>query len=250
MGTHRLWTLITRPLAVALLLSCAPACTRHTPVSLPASSSTAPELPLAIKWARDAAEFRGLYLQIYRQASARVEAEGPQHAPGTWAVILDADETVLDNTQYAVERSAAGLGFSQESWTTWVRRRAAPALPGSTEFLRLVRARGGKIAIVTNRLAIECPDTAARFDQLGLVYDAMLCRPDGASSDKNPRFTLVASGAAFGANAPVAVIAYLGDNIQDFPLLSQQTKAQGDAGFADFGARYFLFPNPVYGSWQ
>ena len=77
--------------------------------------------------------------------------------------MLDGDETILDNSVYQVERFRAGLEFTQESWTAWVRRREAKPLPGAARFLARVRELGGRIAIVTNRLGSECDDTIASF---------------------------------------------------------------------------------------
>ena len=91
-------------------------------------------------------------------------------------------------------RARLGAGFSPESWNAWVKRREATPLPGAAEFLARVRALGGRIAIVTNRLQSECDDTAGGLRRAALVYDAMLCRPDGSPSDKNPRFEAVAGG--------------------------------------------------------
>jgi predicted secreted acid phosphatase len=45
-------------------------------------------------------------------------------------------------------------------------------------------------------------------------------------------------------------VAFVGDNIQDFPSLSQAIRKQGDDAFADFGVRFFALPNPMYGSWE
>jgi 5'-nucleotidase (lipoprotein e(P4) family) len=189
-------------------------------------------------------------LQTYRMATAHVEREAAARTAGSWAVVLDADETIISNLTYQVERARAGLPYSSESWAAWVRRREATPLPGAPAFLSRVRALGGKIAIVTNRLGSECDDTIAVFTAHALVYDAMLCRPNGSPSDKNPRFEQVRTGAAAGLGAPVEVVAFVGDNIQDFPGLSQKVKDGGEAGFTAFGTRFFVLPNPMYGSWQ
>jgi len=131
-----------------------------------------------------------------------------------------------------------------------VKRREATPLPGAAAFLARVRELGGRIAIVTNRLGSECADTEAVFRAHQLPYDAMLCRPDGTPSDKNPRFASVERGPAFGLTAPVDVVAFVGDNILDFPALSQQIRKAGEPAFTEFGVRYFMLPNPMYGSWQ
>lgn len=220
--------------------------------TLPPSAATARPLTLPndLKWVRDAAEYHAIVLQTYRAAAARIEQQAASRQRGSWAVVLDADETVISNLQYQIERARQGLGYTSESWNAWVRRREAAPLPGAERFLARVRELGGRIAIVTNRLGSECDDTAAVFRAHRLAYDAMLCRPDGAPSDKNPRFAAVERGQAFGLTAPVDVVAYVGDNILDFPALSQQIRKAGEPAFTEFGVRFFILPNPMYGSWQ
>ena len=78
----------------------------------------------------------------------------------------------------------------------------------------------------------------------------MLCRPDGGPSDKNPRFAAVAAGTTKAGGPPLDAVAFVGDNILDFPNLSQAAVKKDDTALAPFGIRYFLLPNPMYGSWQ
>jgi 5'-nucleotidase (lipoprotein e(P4) family) len=205
-----------------------------------AAAAAATALPDSIRWVQ----------QVYRQAAAHVEREAASRSAGGWAVVLDADETVISNATYQAERARIGASYTPESWNAWVRRREATPLPGAVEFLDRVRALGGRIAIVTNRLQSECADTEAVFASHRLVYDAMLCRPDGSPSDKNPRFQAVAQGRSAAGAAPLDVVAFVGDNILDFPGLAQAIRNGPPAGFGDFGRRYFLVPNPMYGSWQ
>lgn len=201
-------------------------------------------------WVNRAAEYHALVLQAYRHAAAAIEPMVAGKAPGSWAVILDADETVISNVQYQLEIERAGQTFAAATWNAWTKRREAMPLPGAGPFLDRIRAFGGRIAIVTNRLESECADTRAVFEAHALVFDVMLCRPDGTPSDKNPRFATVAAGTYPGARGPVEVVAWIGDNILDFPGLSQTIRQQGVPAFAEFGRRYFVIPNPMYGSWQ
>ncbi len=251
-----------KQLALAtMLLVCAAACRSAAPVAVaptappPATASAAsvpavPPVPDSIRWVRTSAEYVAALEQIYRLATMRVETEARTHAAGSWAVVLDADETVINNALYQEERARAGLGYSEESWDAWVKRREATPLPGVGAFLSRVRTLGGRIAIVTNRLQTQCPDTAAVFERHSLMYDAMLCRVNGAPSDKNPRFQAVAAGQTLAGASPLDVVAFIGDNIQDFPALGQAVRGTGPEGFAAFGVRYFVVPNPMYGSWQ
>ena len=248
------------PVLLVLLAACRSASPARPPAEAPRAPAPAtspaaapsPDLPKALRWVQRSAEHRASFLQTYRLATAHVERAANGRFSGTWAIVADADETVVSNLQQEVERfreAGAEAAFDPQRWKEWVQRREAVALPGAAGFLRRVRELGGRIAIVTNRTAAECEDTRANLDALGLPYDAVLCRPQGQPSDKNPRFAAVRSGAAFGSG-PVEVIAFLGDNIRDFPAGDQEWRKRGDEAFAEFGVRYFVFPNPLYGSFE
>lgn len=196
---------------------------------------------LAIHWVRTSAEYRALCLQTYAAATRAVEASAAGRPARSWTVILDADETVLDNSLYQKERSAQGRGYSVESWDAWVKRREAGDVPGSRAFLEKVRSLGGVVAIVTNRSAAQCDATRANLAQLALPFDVVLCQA-GPSSDKQARFGEVAQGRE--------VLAWVGDNIRDFPDGSQALRASPEAELARFGSRVFVLPNPMYGSWE
>jgi 5'-nucleotidase (lipoprotein e(P4) family) len=246
-------------MAFGVSLAASTACRSAAPVAPPqapappaaAASATAPHpLGLAVRWARTSAEHRALFLQVYRAATDHVEREAAAREAGTWAVVLDADETVIDNSLYELERVEKNIPFGSDSWREWTARRTATPLPGAAAFLDRVRALGGKIVIVTNRSAGECPDTEAVFRAHRLAYDAMLCRPAAGPSDKNPRFESVAGGTTPAGLPPLEVVAFVGDNIQDFPGLGQALREKPDEAFAPFGARFFVLPNPMYGSWE
>ena len=239
--------LLFLPVVCALIAGCQ--ASRPAPVTTPTPpTGRSATLPDSINWVQRSAEYYAAVIQMYRLATVRVEQQASSRAPGTWAVILDADETILSNLPYQIER--VGLGYSPESWGAWVRRREATALPGAAAFLARVHQLGGRIAIVTNRLDSECGDTITVFKAQSLAFDAMLCRPDEAPSDKNPRFDAVAAGKTAAGSTPLEVVAFVGDNIQDFPGLNQKLRQAGESGFGEFGVKYFLLPNPMYGSWQ
>jgi 5'-nucleotidase (lipoprotein e(P4) family) len=241
--------------AFAACRSAAPAGAPQPPAA-PSASPPRAEAPSqkplsnAIRWTRDSAEHRALFLQIYAAASAHVQQEAARRPGGGWAAVLDADETVIDNSLYQLERERAGLPFDGPSWHAWTERREAVPLPGARAFLARVRELGGRIAIVTNRTVSECPDTEAVFRAHALAFDVMLCKPDAGPSDKNPRFESVVKGTTSTGLPPLEIVAFVGDNIYDFPALSQAIRKQGDEAFSDFGVRFFALPNPMYGSWE
>jgi len=204
--------------------------------------------PTAIHWVRTSAEYAALCLQVFGLAAERIAAGADKRQKGTWAVVMDADETVLDNSSYQLERHAHGEGFSKETWSAWVKRRQATAVPGAVAFTKRIRELGGLVAIVTNRTENDCPDTKANLEALGALHDVLLCKADAAPGDKGPRWQAVSDGRATGR--PVEIVAYLGDNIYDFPGLTQDVRQKSETELRDFGAKFFVLPNPMYGSWE
>lgn len=233
-----------RSTSIALLALLA-ACSSNRPTVTPSPSAVQPK---HVKWVRSAAEFPAITLQVYRVATQQVLERARGLPVGSWAVILDADETVLDNSEHERRIALTGTTFSDTTWVPWVRERAAPAIPGAVAFLQAVQAAGGRVAIVTNRADSLCADTRANLEQVGIRAEMVLCKP-ATGSDKNPRFEMVARGTASGSPGPLTVVAWVGDNILDFPGMSQQARSNASA-LEPFGSRWFILPNPMYGSWE
>jgi 5'-nucleotidase (lipoprotein e(P4) family) len=220
-----------------LKLSCTGSCDSALPV----------DTDLGLKWYRRSAERRALAVQAYAIATEKLMAKAPTIS-GAWGVVLDIDETTLNNSTYQQERMDLGLGYSPASWTAWVNRKAATALDGVWNFIYGVKQLGGKVVFVSNRTAAECAATEANLTSAGLSYDAVLCKTD--TSDKNLRFTAVKNGTAKPGLPALNVILYVGDNIMDFPMLSQDIRTQPETAFAKFGEDFILLPNSMYGSWE
>ncbi|HEX6629963.1 MAG TPA: HAD family acid phosphatase [Gemmatimonadaceae bacterium] len=232
----------SRLATILLVTACAaPPATTTTPA--PAAPAAVPH---DIHWVRGSAEHRALFVQVYRNAQARLEREAGGLPGGEWAVILDADETVLDNSLYQLEQARAGLPYSDSTWNAWVRREAAPALPGAAAFTDRVRALGGRVVIVTNRAPEVCEPTRRNLRAVGIAADLVLC----GSGDKNPRFDAVARGAAPSTLPPLRIVMWVGDNIQDFPGAGQALRTAPDSALAAVGRSWIVLPNPMYGSWE
>jgi 5'-nucleotidase (lipoprotein e(P4) family) len=249
---HRSRALVAPTLLLLLLVL--PACTTApapapATAPLPAATSTA-QYPASLHWARSSAEHRALYLQTFRLASEELETLASGLQPFTWAIATDADETLIDNSQYQKERAAQGLAFTVESWNAWTLRREATALPGARDFLETVRRLGGKIAVVTNRRESTCTATGDNLRALRLPFDVVLCRPEQGPSDKEPRWRAVEEGKASKYLPPLPIVMYLGDNIRDFPGAGQSLATASEDELSHFGSDWILFPNPMYGSWE
>jgi 5'-nucleotidase (lipoprotein e(P4) family) len=203
----------------------------------------------ATRWSRAAAEHEALYLQIFALAQQRLATIAKPAQP--WAIVTDADETIIDNTPFQCASELARHGqFDRELWHRWVGARAAAATPGALEFVARVHQLGGKVIVVTNR--DDEPDkqhspTRANFNSLGMAVDAVLFSLGPDDRNKDRRFHAIErDGIVAEKLPPLTVLMYLGDNIGDFPGLSQ-----ADIGDRSrFGSRYFVFPNPMYGSFS
>ena len=211
----------------------------------------------ALHWSRNSAEHRAIFEQTFKLALQRLEELTTDKEPGTWAISSDADETLIDNSLYEVEINQQGVTFSSESWHQWVLRKEAPALPGAVAFTARVKEMGGVVAVVTNRRSHQCQPTADNLRAQGVNFDIVLCRHE--VRDKEPRWEALTNGTS--ENWPQAqrqaaeplpaleVLMWLGDNIGDFPDLTQELRHQDDP-LTGFGDRFFAVPNPMYGSWE
>ncbi len=238
---------------IAVLAACTPVQTSPNPVTgavvaIPSSTVVAAPAPHDIHWFRNAAEMRGIYLEVYRAASDQLEKLAAGAAPQTWAVILDADETIIDNSTEEKRTADAHETFSDTAWARWVRLEAAPALPGAVAFTRLVHQLGGRVVIVTNRSDAFCDATRRNIQKDSIDADEVLCVT--SSGDKNIRFLAVQNGIAPSTLPALKVLMWLGDNIEDFPNKRQSLHDRAELDYSDFGRIYFLLPNPMYGSWE
>ncbi len=223
-----------------LKLSCTGVCESDSPVA---------PLGFDLRWYQRSAERRALTAQAFTLATAKVMARVAANAPANWGVVLDIDETTLNNSAYQRARAELGLGYSPASWTEWVNKRAATPIDGALAFTKKVKQLGGRVVFVTNRMAAnECTQTEDNLATTGFTYDAILCRT--AASEKNTRFGMVANGTAKPGMPALEVVAFVGDNIQDFPVLTQEVRTQPESAFSSFGENLFLLPNPMYGSWE
>ncbi len=203
----------------------------------------------ALRWYHGSAEQRAAYEQTFRLAIERITAQARGRAPGSWAVIADVDETLLDNSKAECADQVQGVAtFDPGRWTQWVLAEQATALPGAVAFSAAVHNLGGRLIVISNREeGLHLAATRSNLAKVGIVADVLLLAKDARDIDKNSRFRLVEEVGIAAAKLPkLPVLAWVGDNIKDFPYLSQVDI--GDPAL--FGTRYFLLPNPVYGSWQ
>ena len=233
-------------------------------------SSANIEIKQAVKWYRDSAEQKALYYQVFNTGSKYINNWKARNKPKahSWGIVLDIDETTLDNSWYF--KQCTDLADEEDDFSHYV---AIPeksvALPGVVKLTCAVQKSGGYVSLVSNRdgsftdkTGKVLDATIANLKQQGVCFDQVVLanRKDSKTpSDKNPRFQAINSGKydatqlVWSNELPAhKVIAYFGDNIQDFPKFKQAAMyalPSEASEFDIFANGYFILPNPMYGSW-
>jgi acid phosphatase len=225
--------------AFVFLLSCA-----SRPPQQPCNAGLA--LVNAAAWMQSAAEYRASAMQTYAEARRALDDALAISDGKPAAVILDLDETSLDNTPFEARMVHSRRTYDADAWKQWVSESAAGATPAAAEFLTYARSRGVTLFYITNRKADEKEATRRNLEKLGypVTDETLLTRVD--TSDKGPRRDSVASR--------YRVLLLLGDDLNDFVSAAGKSRAERDAlardNAAKWGTSWFILPNPMYGSWE
>lgn len=215
-----------------------------------------PGLPLVnpTLWMQSAAEFRASALQTYAAARSALDAALLEPSSLPPAIILDLDETALDNSRFAARSVMEGKAFSfGEDWSSWVDESASAAIPGAEEFLAYAASRGVTPFYITNRTADMETSTRLNLAKLGFplatTEDTLLTRGEREewnTTDKTTRRGFVASR--------YRVLLLFGDDLNDFTSAGGKSVGERaaivDGAAESWGTRWFIVPNAIYGSWK
>ena len=235
------------------ILSCIPRTLKHESLN-------------AVLWVQTSAEYEASVFQAYRSAREKLDMalgdpkwtaaieqlqDYSQLPPG---IIMDIDETVLDNSIFHAQLVKDGGPFSLEKWKEWVQRVKAQAVPGSLQFVRYARSRGVEVFYITNREADLEDETRRNLEKLGFRVksdpDTLLMKEErGWSSDKTSRREFVAND--------YRILLLIGDDLNDFVSGAASVRAAPEdrkyiveKHISYWGKKWILLPNPVYGSWE
>src|SRR3989449_11174904 len=167
-----------RWLAILVLLvalgSTAPVLAQQAPD--PPASDLAP----AVVWVRRSVEYKASALTAFALARIRLDQAladrswtgAPKEQTGAYqalppAVILDIDETILDNSGYQAWMALKGTSFDPKTWNAYVNTVTSVAIPGAVEFAKYADAKGVKVFYITNRTAEEEPATRKNLEKFG-----------------------------------------------------------------------------------
>ena len=211
----------------------------------------------AILWTQSSAEYRALAYQAFSLARLRLDQElasrGSVRAVRSAkapAVVVDVDETVLDNSRFQAELVLRGAAYTPEAWKEWCDRAEAGAVPGAVEFLNYAYRRGVHVFYITNRRQPEKAGTVTNLKKLGFPdvrEDTVVVREQGTTASKESRRQNV--------SARYRIVMLVGDNLNDFNddfsgKSIAERKAQVDRERPEFGSRFIVLPNPMYGDWE
>lgn len=204
----------------------------------------------SVLWTQSSAEYRALAYQTFVVARLRLDQALARRGTKPPAVIVDADETVLDNSRFQAELILRGVGYTPQAWTAWCERAEAGAVPGAVDFLNYAARRGVRVFYITNRRQTEKAGTVANLKKLGfpgVSEETVMVREQGMTASKETRREKV--------RARYRVVLLVGDNLNDFNddfsgKSIADRSAQVDRERAEFGSRYIVVPNPMYGDWE
>ncbi|QLE78728.1 5'-nucleotidase, lipoprotein e(P4) family [Francisella sp. Scap27] len=216
-----------------------------------------------VKWYHDSVERKAISLEVYNLAKIKIakQIKKEKLQSGTWGVILDVDETTLDNSWLEYD-NYKNYQYDSDKFDKALKEEKSIAVPGAKMLTNFVHKKGGFVSLVTNRTGNDeklIKATKENLSEQGIYYDQILFtnKIQKGYNNKNPRFKAVitgkySDGMIYTNKLPAHdIIAYFGDNIQDFPAMSQEKmKTADDSQFDVFGSKYFILPNPMYGSWQ
>ena len=194
-----------------------------------------------------AAEYRALCLQSYNMAKMRIDSYVSQTEKPK-AIITDIDETILDNSAYAVHQAYQGLEYVSSSWYEWTDKSATDTMPGAAAFLKYVASKNIQVFYITNREDRERTSTLKNLQQFGLpnADEIHLYTKLGTSSKEARRQQVMDR---------YEVVLLMGDNLADLSALfdkktEDERKKNTDLLAAEFGKKFIVFPNANYGDWE
>jgi 5'-nucleotidase (lipoprotein e(P4) family) len=205
-------------------------------------------LVMATAWYQQSAEMQACYYQAFKHARLALENQIELDASDKPnAVVLDIDETLLDNSPFQVKMIRTGKPYSPEFWKEWTDKAAADALPGAIDFLNFAVDKGVDIFYISNRRTNELEATMENMKELGfpgVEKEHILLKSE--TSDKTERRNTV--------KKTHDIILLIGDNLNDYSdFMGEREDRYGKNTLKKnkdiLGSEFIILPNPMYGDW-
>ncbi|MBC7899748.1 MAG: 5'-nucleotidase, lipoprotein e(P4) family [Saprospiraceae bacterium] len=211
----------------------------------------------AVLYMQKAAEYRALAYQAFNLAKWQLDADldkknvkklpkAERKMPR--AIVVDIDETVLDNSPaqaYAIKNRRP---FNLPDWYAWGEMRKAKAIPGSVEFLNYAVSKGVKIFYISNRDEVQKQATIDNLKSVGfpdISAENVLTRTK--ESGKDARRAIAA--------AKHRIVLLMGDNLDDFTSAFEKKSVSDRFAEVDkmktlWGRNFIVLSNAMYGTWE
>jgi len=209
----------------------------------------------AILFHQKAAEYRALTYQAFNLARMRLDMDKKlrkklpkRERKKPRAIVVDADETVLDNSPYFAELIKTQQTFNITSFFDWKKSLKAKAVPGSVEFLNYAKSKKIDVFYVSN-----VPNSFKEVTIKGLKKAGFPDADDEHvmlitdSSSKEPRRQKI--------REKYRIMMLIGDNLNDLSIAFERKPTaerfnQVDKAKGDWGGRFIVVPNIMYGAWE
>lgn len=202
----------------------------------------------ATLWQQKSAEYRACCYQAFNLAQKNLDEQLTSiEADKKAAVVVDIDETMLDNSPFEGKSIIDQKPYSSGFWKEWSDRAIAQPVPGALEFCKYVEASGAEIFYISNRKIQEQESTLKNLIRLGFPFADMdhIFLQSNEKSKKSRRNTLAQNH---------QIVLLIGDNLNDFSEIFEDRSEnfgynQVDKLKSEFGSKFIILPNPMYGNW-
>ena len=199
-----------------------------------------------VLWHQTAAEYRALCYQAYNVATEKLQLALKKQSDKPLAVIVDVDETILENSPYNAGNIIGKLNYPDDFYR-WVNSAECQPVPGALEFLKFAAENDVDIYYVTNRREIGKKGTLENLNKLGFpnaTEKTVLCKTD--KSSKQPRRDKIME------DHEISLL--IGDNLLDFDDIFKADTIQErifavDKNRDKFGNKFIILPNVMHGEW-
>ena len=216
----------------------------------------------ATLWVSNSVEYKANTLAMYQLAKIRLDealADKTWSATGQTdaadkppAIVLDADETLIDNGPYESWLVKSGQDYSGKTWGAWVAAMQARAIPGAVDFTKYADSKGVKVFYVTNRTADQEDATRKNMEALGFPMGGNV--DTFLMSKEQPDWTSKKGTRRDFVGKDYRLLLLFGDNYGDFSDDYGGSEADRQASLqknmAHIGHDWIFIANPEYGSFE
>lgn len=211
----------------------------------------------AVLYMQKAAEYRALCYQAFNTAQMFLDTDFEKknlkklpkdERKKPRAIVVDVDETVLDNSPSQAYGIVNKKPFNLPDWYAWGEKRSAKAIPGAVDFLNYAVSKGVKIFYISNRDEVQKQATIDNLKAVGFQ--------DVANENVMLRTTESAKGARRQTiSAKYRIVMLVGDNLNDLSSDFERKSVADRYSEVEksrklFGAKYIVLPNAMYGDWE